>query len=313
MKDVVVIIPIYKPDQKFCKLLDMLKKQRNIDFDVYIIDSGSNRAGYEAHLKGLDYQITKITPEIFNHGGTRRAAAQKYAMYPFLIYMTQDAVPADEFALSRLLEVFNDKNVGCAYGRQLPNHDAGVLGAHARLFNYPAESRVKSLSDAEKIGIKAAFISDTFAAYRTSALKEVGWFPENVILSEDTYVAAKMLVAGWKSVYCAEACVYHSHDYSIWQEFKRYFDTGVFHAREPWIRKQFGQAEGEGKRFVISEIRYVLCHAPYLLPGACIRDAAKLLGYRLGLEEQNIPTILKHLISMNSTFWDDCRNGKDNF
>ncbi len=303
MKNAVVIIPIYKPDQKFCKLLDMLKKQKNIDFAVYIIDSGSNQADYEAYLEGLDYQITKITPKIFNHGGTRRVAAQKYALYPFLIYMTQDAVPADEFALSRLMKVFNDKNVGCAYGRQIPNHNAGVLGAHARLFNYPAKSQVKSLSDAAKIGIKAAFISDTFAAYRTSALKEVDWFPKNVILGEDTYVAAKMLIAGWKSVYCAEACVYHSHDYSIWQEFKRYFDTGVFHAREPWIRKQFGQAEGEGKRFVISEIRYVLYHAPYLLPGACIRNAVKLLGYRLGIIENRIPGFVKRRCSMIKDYW----------
>lgn len=303
MKNAVVIIPIYKPDQKFCKLLDMLKKQKNIDFTVYIIDSGSDRVDYEAYLEGLDYQITKITPKIFNHGGTRRAAAQKYAMFPFLIYMTQDAVPADEFALSRLIEVFNDKDVGCAYGRQLSNYDAGVLGAHARLFNYPAKSQVKSLSDAEKIGIKAAFISDTFAAYRTSALKEVDWFPKNVILGEDTYVAAKMLMAGWKSVYCAGACVYHSHDYSIWQEFKRYFDTGVFHAREPWIRKQFGQAEGEGKRFVISEIKYVLRHAPYLLPGACIRDAAKFFGYRLGIMENSLPFFMKRKCSMNSRYW----------
>lgn len=303
MKNAMVIIPIYKPDQKFCKLLDMLKKQRNIDFDVYIIDSGSDRADYESHLEGLDYQITKITPKIFNHGGTRRAAAQKYAMYPFLIYMTQDAVPADEFALSRLIEVFNDKDVGCAYGRQLPNHDASVLGAHARLFNYPAKSQVKSLSDAEKIGIKAAFISDTFAAYRTSALKEVDWFPENVILSEDTYVAAKMLMAGWKSVYCAEACVYHSHDYSIWQEFKRYFDTGVFHAREPWIRKQFGQAEGEGKRFVVSEIYYLLNHKPILLPSMVIRDGMKFLGYRLGIMETQIPKRLKRQFSMNKKYW----------
>lgn len=303
MKNAVVIIPIYKPDQKFCKLLDMLKKQKNIDFAVYIIDSGSNQADYEAHLEGLDYQITKITPKIFNHGGTRRAAAQKYAMYPFFIYMTQDAVPADEFALSRLIEVFNDKDVGCAYGRQLPNHDAGVLGAHARLFNYPAKSQVKSLSDAEKIGIKAAFISDTFAAYRTSALKEVGWFPENVILSEDTYVAAKMLMAGWKSVYCAEACVYHSHDYSIWQEFKRYFDTGVFHAREPWIRKQFGQAEGEGKRFVISEIKYVLRYAPYLLLRVCIQNGIKLLGYKMGIYEKYFPKNIKKYVSMTRNYW----------
>lgn len=303
MKNAAIIIPIYKPDQKFCKLLDALKKQKDINFDLYIIDSGSNRADYENHLEDLSYQITKITPDIFNHGGTRRAAAQKYALYPFLFYMTQDAIPADEFALSRLLSVFNDGCVGCAYGRQLPAPHASVLAAHARLFNYPAKDQVKSLSDIAKIGIKAAFISDTFAVYRTTALRSVGWFPENVILGEDTYVAAKMLLAGWKSVYCADACVYHSHDYSIWQEFQRYFDTGVFHAREPWIRQQFGQAEGEGKRFVISEMKYVLRYAPYVLPEACVRNAAKFLGYRLGLIEKKLPLFIKRKYSMNRQYW----------
>ena len=80
-----------------------------------------------------------------------------------------------------------------------------------------------------------AFISNSFAAYRVSVLKEVGGFPDDVIFGEDMFVATKMLKAGYKIAYAAGACVYHSHDYSLWQEMKRYFDMGVFHAREPWI------------------------------------------------------------------------------
>lgn len=302
-KQAVVIIPIYHPDDRFCQLLDMLKRQEKQDFDVYIIDSGSDMDLYASHLEGLSWQIVQTTPQKFNHGGTRAEAAQANAGYPFLIYMTQDAVPADAKALGNLLAVFQDSDVGCAYGRQLPNPNAGVLGAHARLFNYPAQSQVKTLADAKWLGIKAAFISDTFAAYRIKALAAVGGFPKEVILSEDTYVAARMLLAGWKSVYCAEAQVYHSHDYSIMQEFRRYFDTGVFHAREPWIRKSFGQAEGEGKRFVLSEMKYILQYAPYLLLSAVIRDGMKFLGYRLGIMEGKLPVWLKRTCSMNQTYW----------
>lgn len=298
-----VIIPIYHPDDRFCRLLDMLKKQEMQDFDVYVIDSGSDRDLYAAHLEGLTWKIVQTTPKEFNHGGTRAKAAQANADYPFLIYMTQDAVPTDDKALGRLLAVFQDTDVGCAYGRQLPSPGAGILGAHARLFNYPDQSQVKTLSDAKRLGIKAAFISDTFAAYRTKALAAVGGFPRDVILSEDTYVAAKMLLAGWKSVYCAEARVYHSHDYSILQEFRRYFDTGVFHSREPWIRETFGQAEGEGKRFVLSEMKYILKHAPYLLASAFIRDGMKFLGYRLGIMESRLPVWMKKKCSMNRTYW----------
>lgn len=114
MKEAAVIIPIYHPDQKFCKLLDALKRQTGIEFDVYIVDSGSDRTLYGNHLEDLTYQIERTTPEKFNHGGTRRRAAEACAQYPFLIFMTQDAVPADEHALANLLAVFRDEKVGCA-------------------------------------------------------------------------------------------------------------------------------------------------------------------------------------------------------
>lgn len=303
MKEIAIIIPIYHPDQKFCQLLDMLKKQVGINFDVYIIDSGSDQSAYQRHLAGLCWHSEKITPQQFNHGGTRQKAAEKCKNYTFFIYMTQDAVPANEWALAKLLLAFQDDRVGCAYGRQLPNPNAGLLGAHARLFNYPAQSQIKTIKNAQKLGIKATFISNTFAAYRAAALKEVGGFPRNVILSEDTYVAAKMLLAGWKSAYCAEAQVYHSHDYTIWQEFRRYFDTGVFHAREPWIRERFGQAEGEGKKFVLSEVRYLFHRAPWMLPAMILRDGMKFLGYRMGMKEAALPTWLKEKCSMNRLYW----------
>lgn len=300
---VAVIIPIYHPDEKFTHLLDGLKAQKGADLFLYIVDSGSTPSAYEAHLEGLAYQIERTTPEKFNHGGTRRKAANACAQYPFLVFMTQDAVPADAYALANLLAVFQDEKVGCAYGRQLPNPDASLLGAHARLFNYPAQSRAKTLADVGALGIKAAFLSDTFAAYRTTALQEIGGFPQDVILGEDTYVAAKMLLAGWKSMYCAEARVYHSHDYTIWQEFRRYFDTGVFHAREPWIRKRFGQAEGEGKKFVLSEIRYLFHRAPWMLPGMVLGNGMKFLGYRMGMHEALLPLWISKKCSMNRSYW----------
>ena len=104
------------------------------------------------------------------------------------------------------------------------------MASRARSFNYPATSRLKGLADAPELGIKVSFISDTFAAYRPAVLKEIGGFPTDVILGEDTYVASKMVLAGWLNAYVADAQVYHSHNYTIVREFKRYFDTGVFHA-----------------------------------------------------------------------------------
>jgi rhamnosyltransferase len=159
------------------------------------------------------------------------------------------------------------------------------------------------MSDSPKFGIKTAFISNSFAAYRRTALLSVGGFPSNTILSEDTYVAAKMLLAGWKIAYCADAMVYHSHNYGFIEEFKRYFDIGVFHAREPWIRQAFGQAEGEGMRYVRSELKYLWSKDYKLIPSAILRTILKLLGYKLGFMEQKIPMWLKVHLSMNKQYW----------
>lgn len=303
-KDVAVIIPIYHPDSKFNRLLRKLHEQKDVDFDLYIVDSGSDVKEYESDLKGLPYHIDQISSREFNHGGTRRAVAEKCKDYPFLIYMTQDAVPADEYSLFNLVACFQqDEKIGCAYGRQLPNPDAGIMAAHARLFNYPDVSKVKQLSDAKRLGIKTAFISDTFAAYRQTALNEVGNFPSHVILGEDTYVAAKMVLSGWKVTYCADAKVFHSHNYSIMQEFRRYFDTGVFHAEQPWIRKSFGAAEGEGKRFVLSETRYILAHKPWLIVSMVMRDGMKFIGYRMGISYHSLPCVIIKKVSMMKSYW----------
>lgn len=303
MKKVVVIIPVYHPDKKFNSLLRMLKKQEDVLFDVYIVNSGSDKKQYEEYLDGLFYTMVDIDSSTFNHGGTRRKAAETCKKYAFLVYMTQDAILADKYSLSNLLKAFEDNEVGCAYGRQLPNPDAGIMAAHARIFNYPDESQIKQLSDRERLGIKTVFISDTFAAYRSSALYAVGNFPEHVILGEDTYVASKMVLAGWKVAYRADAKVYHSHNYTIMQEFRRYFDTGVFHAEEPWIRKSFGVAEGEGKRFVLSEIRYILSHKPWLIISMVMRDGMKFLGYKMGISYRSLPCSIIKNVSMMKSYW----------
>lgn len=114
LKKSVVIIPIYRPDDKFKKLLAMLKQQKEVSFDVYIIDSGSCVEDYLNELDGLSYTIITTTPQNFNHGGTRQAAAEACKGYQYLIYMTQDAIPANEFTLHNLLTAFENPKVGCA-------------------------------------------------------------------------------------------------------------------------------------------------------------------------------------------------------
>jgi rhamnosyltransferase len=193
--------------------------------------------------------------------------------------------------------------VACAYGRQLPHADASPVAAHARLFNYPDVSRSVSLADKSHLGLKACFMSNSFAAYRVADFQAVGGFPSSVILGEDMSVAARLLMAGKRVAYVAGACVHHSHNYTALQEFRRYFDTGVFHARSPWLLQTFGSAGGEGLRFVRSELAYLWRHAPVWIPSALVRTAAKLAGYRMGRLEAMWPLWFKRWCSMHKGFW----------
>lgn len=248
-------------------------------------------------------RVCRVDPHTFDHGGTRCLATQLLDDSDVLFFITQDASFAHPGTLQTLVDAFAHAQVGAAFGRQLPRPGAGGIEVHARSFNYSAESQFKSASDIHTLGIKTAFISNSFAAYRRSALEAIGGFPERCIVSEDTYVAAKMLLAGWKIAYCADAQVYHSHDYNWRQEFQRYFDIGVFHAREPWVRENFGGAEGEGRRFFISEIKFLLRRARHLLISAWIRTVIKYLGFRVGLAENYLPLGLKRRLSMQKSFW----------
>lgn len=268
-----------------------------------VIDSGSSGPEIE-HSAKYGFEVIRIPKSEFNHGGTRQKAVQYLrAGIEWVIFLTQDAILANPEAFENLLAAFADVSVSAAYGRQLPHAGAGPSGAHARLFNYGATSGLHSLASVPELGLKTCFISNSFAAYRVKDLLAMGGFPDNVILGEDTCVAGRLILAGKKIAYVAEACVYHSHDYSIMEEFHRYFDTGVFHAQQPWVVENFGGVSGEGKRFVISEWKYLIKHAPFLIPSALIRTAMKLLGYRLGCAYVRLPKAWLPALSMHKGHW----------
>ena len=115
-----------------------------------------------------------------------------------------------------------------------------------------------------------------------------------------------MILASYKIAYQSNALVYHSHNYSAIEEFNRYFDVGVFHRKENWIIKEFGKAEGEGRRYVGSGIAHLLkCRKYHLLPLFFLRNGMKLLGYKLGQHCEKLPLGIAKRFSMNRGWWDN--------
>lgn len=296
------IVPTYNGRDDLTRLLDSLDKQI-ASFDLFIVDSSSSDGTRDLAL-ARGKNVLTIPSSQFNHGGTRQMLVSQNPGYDIYVFLTQDAYLEDVDAIARLVAPFSDEKIGAVCGRQLPHRDASPLAQHARLFNYPESSLIKSFDDAPVMGLKTAFMSNSFAAYRGSALLEVGGFPEHVIFAEDMYIAAKMLLQGWKVAYAGDASCRHSHNYTLLEEFRRYFDMGVFHARETWIRERFGSAGGEGLRYVKSELKFLGLARLYLWPSAIIRNSCKLLAYKLGQNEHRMSIGLKKKLGMHKGYWD---------
>jgi len=300
---VAVVIPTFNAKRFWGPLSTGLRLQGLQAGQVLIVDSSSDDGTREL-AKAEGYQVVRIDRRDFNHGGTRQDALESVPWASIVVYLTQDAILATADALDLLLTAFEDGNVGAAYGRQLPRLGAGAIEAHARLFNYPPQAEVRDFESRHTHGIKAAFLSNSFAAYRVNALLEVGGFPSDVIVAEDSLVTGKMLIAGWKAAYVAEAQVYHSHQFTIAQEFRRYFDIGVCHRREPWLRERFGKPASEGLRYVVSEIKFLAPRSSYLIPLALFRTVSKAVGYQLGLREARLGRGWSRRLSQHKGFWD---------
>lgn len=299
---VYLILPTKNPGPLWPKWLAAVECQQPT-VQCLIVDSESNDGTRFSDLP-VGWKFVRIPAADFNHGGTRTLVLQNVPPEAkVVVFMTQDAFLAGPNALQALVSAFADPAVACAYGRQLPHKDATPVAAHARAFNYPLSSRTVSMADRPQLGLKTCFLSNSFAAYRLADLLDVEGFPSDVILGEDMSVAARLLMRGRRVAYVAEACVYHSHNYTLTQEFCRYFDIGVFHARTPWLLQAFGEVGGEGLRFIRSELAYVCRHAPAWIPAAIANSLAKWLGYKLGRIEAHLPLTLKRWCSMHKGYW----------
>ena len=173
-----LIIPTYRPDDTFCLLLQKLQEQTFVVHRVIILNTEEKlwkeaveKYPIEQSLCGLpcEYTLYHISKEMFDHGGTRMCGV-KHSDADIVIFMTQDAVPADKNLVANLVKGLEEKDTAVCYARQLPNENCRIVERYTRSFNYPDESRKKGKADIEEMGIKTFFCSDVCAAYRVCLL-----------------------------------------------------------------------------------------------------------------------------------------------
>ena len=275
-----VILPTLNAAGEIAALLAALMGQTQPPDEILVVDSGSTDGTAElARAHGA--RVMSIPRDRFDHGGTRDAALRQ-TTGEFVLFLTQDALPANERYIEQLLLPFADERIAAASGRQLPRPDARPYVQAVQLYRYPAQSRAWGSEDREALGIRAYHLSDVCSAYRRSAYEAVGGFPHPLPTNEDMLIAAAFLDAGYRLAYCADAAVVHSHDLTLRQEYRRNVLIGRF-LQEYGERLGNPRETGAGLRMVRQVFSQLLRSGQPLECLAFAADcAARLLGSRMG-------------------------------
>lgn len=301
-KTVDVIIPTYKPDEKVEKLIDMLENQSYPINRIIIINTGEDHFPIQNVENYNNIVIKYIKLDEFDHGGTRDMGA-RMSNSDIMVFMTQDAIPDNEFLIEELMNAFSSDEVGAAYARQLPVETCREIEKFTRSFNYPEQSSVKSQADMERLGIKTYFCSNVCAAYRKELYVSLGGFIKRTIFNEDMIFAGRIIKSGMKIAYCADARVIHSHNYTNIQQLRRNFDLAVSQKDNQEIFYGI-KSEGEGKKLVVQTAKHCFkTGKPWLIVELVIKSGFKYIGYKLGFAYDRLPMWLVMKLTMNKEYW----------
>ncbi len=295
-----LVIPTKNAQATLDTILQLLDDSP-VEFSSLIIDSSSNDQTVSI-AKSHNAKVIVIPQADFNHGATREFA-RKQLNTDIVVYLTQDAIPVSSDLVANLVApLIDNDNVVVSYGRQVAHEGADVFEAFPREYNYGDEPQIRGIDDVAEYGVYTFFCSNSCAAYKNSALDEIGGF-KSVLTNEDYFAVADLLQLGYKIAYAANAVVQHSHRYSLWQEFQRYFDTGYVRAENPIIQELLGQAESRGIGFVATLLQKVFQDKPLLIPYAIIQSLMKWIGYRIGFYGSALPLWLRKKLSQQSFYW----------
>ena len=195
-----VIIPVCHWGKRLFKLLESLAGQTVLPEKVVLlnVETGWKEDSCEelqkqiykyfgkhklfGHKMPLQLEIVPVKENKFDEGATRNAGAKR-TNSPFLLFMKQDAVPADAKLIEELLWSM-EGGVGVSWARHVTGPTAGVLKTYVNLYDYPSKSNIRTKEDIEICGVRAYRISNACAMYRRDAFESQGGFADRIIAGE---------------------------------------------------------------------------------------------------------------------------------
>jgi glycosyltransferase involved in cell wall biosynthesis len=312
MPQITVALPVLNGGPLLDEVLGAVRAQRwPGEVQLLVADSGSSDGSIEvARRHGA--AVLEIAPGAFAHGPTRNALMER-ATGDVVVFLTQDATPADERWLARLVAGFDlADDIALTYGpyRPRPSASPSVARELEQFFaamspnGTPVVDRAAPGAAWRGVSARATFFTDANGAVARRAWERVP-FPD-VPYAEDRLLALRMLEAGCAKAFVPDAAVVHSHDYASWDLFRRYFDE--FRG----LRETFGHVESLKARRTLGVLRRQVAadRAWVRATGADGRDldlatlrslrhfAIRAVGSQLGSRADALPAHLRRVLSL---------------
>lgn len=245
-----IICPLYNAENYLINLDKSLKKQKNVELNkiLYILTESSDNS--EKILKEMKVDYDLIKKNEFSHSLVReRKAFQSDA--DIIVFITQDIIIERDDWLFYLTKDIESGLADACFSRQICKNES--IEKYTRESNYPNKSRIVSKEDIPQLGLNTFFFSDASSAIKREVFVNLnGYDGKDLVISEDMYIAYKLIVNGYKIKYCADSEVIHSHEFTLKQYYNRYKDTGKFFKENNYLNNyKVNKAGGNLAKYVL--------------------------------------------------------------
>ncbi|MBR2823424.1 MAG: glycosyltransferase [Clostridia bacterium] len=265
--EVSICIPTKNGGEQFRQVLEAVFHQKtDRSYEVICVDSGSSDGTLEIIRSFPEVTLRQIPPEEFGHGKTRNLAAS-FGTGTYILFLTQDAVPASDSWLEQMIRAMEtDERIAVGFGIHYPYPDCNVLDRRDILNHFQGFGRTNTVYRLDDPGRyeqdaeyreKLAFSSDNNACVRRDVFTRYPY--PDVEFAEDQIWTRQMMERGYSKVYCPYAAVYHSHNYPPREYARRYFDQykGIQELRGGKVIDGVSAAVREAKQQIRLDIAYV--------------------------------------------------------
>lgn len=237
-----IICPLYNAEKYIINLNDNILKQKKVNINKikYILTKSSDNTENLLKENNIEYELIK--PKEFSHSLTREKTALK-SESDILVFITQDIEIINENWLYELVKPIINNEAEATFSRQISKYNN--IEKYTREKNYPKESYIASKKDIKTLGLRTFFFSDASSAIKKDIFVKLnGYDNKNFPTNEDMYIAYKLIMNNYKIKYCSKSVIFHSHNLTFKELYKRYYDTGVFFKQNNYLNNYSVNSSG---------------------------------------------------------------------